>query len=137
VWWVLDLIKCPTWIRGYLGAILIIIGLNYYYTYYVIETEHVTNTFLSLMVYSTLGRSLSPQNFEPLLPHLGFFLVGGVLGKYLYADRKTKCKSPIPPKGLTPLLLLGKHSLVGYITLPFIILGIARGIAELVGMFVG
>lgn len=135
-WWILDLIRCPYWLRAYLGATLIVLGLTYYYKYFVLDNAYVENAFLSLMVYNDHGRSLSPQNFEPLLPHLGFFLVGGVLGKYLYPDRKTKCKRTYPPKMLTPVLIIGKHSLVAYLVLPFAILGLVRGIAELIGLLI-
>ena len=136
VWWILDLVKCPYWVRAYLGAALIVLGLTYYYKYFVLDNAYVENSFLSLMVYNEHGRLLSEQNFEPLLPHLGFFLVGGVLGKFLYPDRKTKCRKVYPPKALTPVLLVGKHSLAAYLVLPFLILGIARGVVALIGLFV-
>jgi len=135
-WWILDLVKCPNWLRAYLGAALIVLGLTYYYKYYVLDNAFVQNNFLALMVYNDHARDISPQNFEPLLPHLGFFLVGGVLGKYLYPDRKTKCKRVNPPKMLTPVLLIGKHSLAAYLVLPFAILGIVRGIVAIVGLCV-
>jgi len=136
VWWLLDLIKTPYWVRGYLGAALIIVGLSYFYMHYIQQSSYVQNDFLALMVYNTHGYELAPQNFEPLLPHLGFFLVGGVLGKFLYPDRKTKCKTIYPPKALYPLLMMGKHSLVIYFALPFVLLGIVRGIVALVALFV-
>jgi len=136
-WWVLDIIKCPYWLRGYLGALLIVAGITYYYKYYVLDSAWVENKLLALLVYNQHGRDMSPQNFEPLLPHLGFFLVGGVLGKYLYPDRKTKCKKLYPPKMLTPVLLIGKHSLAAYLVLPFIILGIVKGISALIGIYLG
>ena len=135
VWWLLDTFKCSYWLRGYLGAFVIVVGLTYYYKYYVLDNAFVQNSLLSLMVYNDHGRALSPQNFEPLLPHLGFFLVGGVLGKYLYPDRKTKCKRTLPPKALGPVLIIGKHSLAAYLVLPFLILGILRGISALVELF--
>lgn len=137
IWWLLDVLKVSSWLRGYLGALLIVVGITFYYLKLTGQQAYVENGFLSLMVYSTHGRELSPQNFEPLLPHLGFFLVGGVVGKYLYPDRKSKCKSPYPPKALTPVLLIGKHSLAAYLCLPFVILGIIRGIVAIVGACVG
>lgn len=136
VWWLLDVVHCPNWLRAYLGALLIVVGLTYYYLYFQEGGVYVDNKVLSLMVYNQHGRDLSPQNFEPLLPHLGFFLVGGVLGKYLYPDRKTKCKTELPPKVLTPVLLVGKHSLAAYLVLPFLVLGIVRGIVAIVGLCV-
>lgn len=136
-WWILDLVKCPYWLRGYLGVALIVVGLTFYYKYYIVDNAYVNNDFLALMVYNDHARDLSPQNFEPLLPHLGWFLAGGVLGKFLYPDRKTKCKRIYPPKALGPVLIIGKHSLAAYLVLPFAILGLVRGIVAIVGAIVG
>lgn len=132
--WVLDTIKCPTWLRGYLGALLIVVGITFYYKYYILDNANVTSEWLALLVYNDHGRAMSPQNYEPLLPHLGWFLVGGVVGKYLYPDRRTKCKRVLPPKALGPVLIVGKHSLAAYIVLPFAILGLVKLISTIIGL---
>lgn len=135
VWWLLDVTHCSNWLRGYLGAFLAVVGLTYYFMWVSGNTAYINNPVLSLLVYNDHGRALSHQNFEPLLPHLGFFLLGGVVGRYLYADKKTKCRTVYPPKALAPVLLIGKHSLAAYLVLPFLLLGILRGIAAIVGLF--
>lgn len=116
VWWLFDLVRCPVWVRSAIGIILIVIGLVCYYKYFA-ETEefYVENDFLALMVYNQHGFEMSVDNFEPLLPHLGWFIIGGVVGRYVYEEKKTHCKQVYPPKLLRPLLLVGKHSLVFYL----------------------
>ncbi len=135
VWWVLDLVKCPDWVRCTLGFIVTLIGLTFYYKYYAMGNSVVENDFLSLLVYNSHGVSLSPDNFEPLLPHLGFFLLGGVLGKYLYKNKKTLTKHTYPPKILRPILIVGKHSLAVYLLAPVVILGLAWIIIQIVHLF--
>lgn len=136
LWYLMDLIKCPEWVRATLGAIMITVGLVFYYKHFVKDGGcYVNNDFLALLVYNKHGWELSPNNFEPLFPHLGFFLVGGVLSKHLFPNKKTMTKTEIPPKALYPVLIVGKHSLSVFIFGPVVILGIVRIIIEIIHLF--
>ncbi|MBO4539205.1 MAG: DUF1624 domain-containing protein [Clostridia bacterium] len=136
IWWLLDLIKCPTWIRSVIGTVLIVIGMVCYYKHFAEpEDFYVQNEFLALMVYNEHGLEMSINNFEPLLPHLGWFLIGGVIGKFAYPENKTHCKQIYPPKLLRPLLLIGKHSLFFFLVGPVIVFVPAWIIVKIVGLF--
>lgn len=136
IWWFFDLIKLPTWIRTSIGIVLIVIGLVCYYKYFSEpEDFYVQNEFLALMVYNSHGYEMSANNFEPLLPHLGWFLIGGVIAKFAYPSKRTHCKQIYPPKPLRPLLLIGKHSLFFYLTGPVIILAPLWLVVLIVGLF--
>ncbi len=134
-WWLLDVVKAPTWVRLSLGLLLMTIGLTYYYSHFVRGNAYIENDLLALLVYNKHGDELV-QNFEPLLPHLGFFLIGGVLGKIVYSDKKTRTQSPICRKILLPFALMGKNSLVTYLTLPIIILAVVWLVERFVWLFV-
>lgn len=134
VWQFFDLIKLPHWVRTCLGLLLGAIGLTYYFSYFVRETAYIENAWLSLFVYNRHALELV-QNFEPLLPHMGFFLLGGVLGSVLYADKKTKTKSAVCIKPLIPLALMGKNSLITYLFLPPVVLGLVYVIENVVWIF--
>lgn len=134
-WWILDLIHCPTWIRFTLAVGIIAIGLTHYYMYYIRDFSYINSDYLALLVYNTHGRRMSPNNFEPLFPHLGWFLLGGVMGKYIYKERKTLTKHEEPYKPFIPLAYVGKHSLAVYVVGTFLVLGLAFAIKELVALF--
>lgn len=134
VWELFDLIKVPYWVCTTLGLLLGAIGLTYYFAYFVRETAYIDNAFLSLFVYNRHALELV-QNFEPLLPHMGFFFLGGVLGRVLYADKKTKTKSEVCIKPLLPLAIMGKNSLITYLFLPVVLLGLIYLIENFVWIF--
>ena len=135
VWWLFDLIKCPYWVRSGIGIILTVVGLVYYYKYFTNTDFYVENDFLALMVYNKHGLALSPNNFEPLLPHLGWFIIGGVVGTFAFPGKKTHCKQVYPPKYIRPLLLIGKHSLFFYLIGPVITLGPVWLLVKFIGLF--
>ncbi len=135
LWQFFELIKCPDWIRTLLGLVIGAVGLTYYYSFFVRGNSNITNDLVSLLVYNRHALDIV-QNFEPLFPHMGFFLLGGVLGKMLYADKKTKTKSEVCIKPLLPLATMGKNSLVTYLFLPVIILGSIFIIEKIVWFFI-
>ncbi len=145
-WYLLDFLKCPTFVRIIIGAALTAFGLGFY-IYSAVKANGpfvediisggavVDNDFLALMVYSKNGYKLSPDNFEPLLPHLGFFFLGAIFGKYFYKDKTSRLKRKTPPKSLTPIMLLGKHSLEAYLILTPIVIAIIWLITHFVWLF--
>lgn len=134
LWQFLDLIRTPYWVRMCIGIALGAIGLTFYFSHFVRGVAYIENPFLALTVYNDHALELV-QNFEPLLPHMGFFFLGGVLGHVLYADKKTKTKSEVCIKPLIPLAIMGKNSLITYLFLPVITLGLIYIIENIVWIF--
>lgn len=145
-WYLLDHFNCPMSVRIITGSLLTAFGLGFY-IYSAIQANGpfvediisngavVNNDFLALMVYSKNGYSLSPDNFEPLLPHLGFFFLGAVFGRYFYKDKTTRLKRKTPPKALMPIMILGKHSLAAYLVLTPIVIALIWLITRFVWLF--
>lgn len=135
IWWLLDLVKCPDWIRIGIAIIAICLGLTYYYMDYVRGGAWVENDFLALMVYNGHAHDISRQDFQPLFPHLGWFILGGVMGKKIYKEKKTLTKHEEPYKVFRPLAYIGKHSLVVYMIGTVVVLGLVWAIKDIVHLF--
>lgn len=90
---------------------------------------------LSLSFYSKSGFAISPDNFEPLLPHVGFFLAGSIFANFVYKTKSSLFKKKTPPKALTMLTLLGKHSLSAYLLLAPLIIALLWAITHVVWLF--
>lgn len=134
-WDICDLIRMPTWLRTVIGLTIGAVGLTYYFSYFVRGVADIENDILALLVYNGHGMNLV-QNFEPLFPHMGFFILGGVLGGMLYADRKTRSKSEVCILPLRPLAIMGKNSLVTYLFLPVIVLALIWVVEKFVWLFI-
>ena len=99
--------KLPTWALGILGALLTVTGL-------LIRNLRVENPYLFWLGLTT--ETFSTADFFPLLPYLGFFLLGAVLGRTLYRSKTT-----LLPKISTanPFIRFftacGRHSLIIYL----------------------
>lgn len=99
--------KCPWWLLGVTG--LVFVALGFY-----INGIRVDCWYL-------LPLGLHPHGFQtsdyfPLLPYFGFFLLGAMLGKTVYAKKESllpriNTKSPV----IRFFLLCGKHSLWIYL----------------------
>lgn len=147
LWYLIDHLECPMWARIVFGATGTAIGLAFYVLNCVkaggifvndILASGITidNPFLAILVYNKSGYHLSPNNFEPLFPHLGFFFLGAIFGRYFYKNKKTRLSRPEPPKAIAPIMLLGKHSLKAFILLPPIILAAVWLVVHFVQLFV-
>ena len=100
--------KCPWWLLAVIGIVLIAAG------FYIRAEVIVDYPWL-------VPLGLRPTNFQssdyfPLLPYFGFFLLGAVLGKTVYAKKQTLLpkvneRNPI----VRFFLLCGKHSLWIYL----------------------
>lgn len=136
-WYILDKLKIPDVYRIIFGALTVAAGLTLFYCNRFVDGGiFVENKFLALLIYNKNGYIVSPNNFEPLIPHLGFFVLGGVFGKRFYSDKKTKLRRETPPKWLYPVMILGKHSLPAYLFLPTICIGLLWLLVKFVGLFV-
>ena len=100
--------KLPTWFLAIAGIFLIALGLYF--------TDHVRTDTMWLLPFGILPRSFASSDYFPLLPNLGYFLLGAVLGKTIYAKRQS-----VFPRINTDFFLIrffsfiGRHSLLIYL----------------------
>ena len=95
--------KLPNWALGMLGILLVALGL-----WMGTITVECRWLFWLGLVYPGFATS----DYFPLLPFLGFFLLGGLLGRWLYPQKR----SLLPNwKGLPLLQWTGRHSLLIYL----------------------
>lgn len=136
LWYLLDHLNCPMKVRIIIASVLTAAGVTLFFiNRFAPNGLYVKNDFLALLIYNKHGWEVSPNNFEPLIPHLGFFFFGGIFGRYVYKDKTSRLKVKTPPKVLAPIMLLGKHSLKAFLFLPFIILAIVWLIVRFVWLF--
>ena len=99
--------KCPLWLLAVLGIILVAAG------FFVEPIRVETHWLIPLGI---LYRGFASSDSFPLLPNLGYFLLGAALGRVLY-HRKETLFPKINDKNiiLRFLQLCGKHSLWIYL----------------------
>ncbi len=68
--------RCPTWLLALLGAAMVAAGL------YLRGQTMVSTSWLIWLGLTPAG--FATADYFPLLPHLGFFLLGAVLGRTVY-----------------------------------------------------
>lgn len=113
--------RLPGWSVALLGLVLVIAGLI------------LGRLYLDVSwVWLPLGLCpwwLSSSDYFPLLPNLGFFLLGAELGRTLYRDKKSRLPErwgDWPPVRL--LQAVGRHSLWIYLLHQPVLSGLAMGI---------
>ena len=108
--------KLPTWALGVLGAALTAAGLW-------LRTRYVS--FPWLIVLGFAPDWFASSDYFPLLPNLGFFLLGAVLGRTVYRQKTTRLpKVNAERPALRFLTLCGRHSLGIYLLHQPILAGI-------------
>ncbi len=114
--------KLPTWALGALGLVVVIAG-------YAIEGTVVQTRLLFPL--GLMYPGFSSGDYFPILPHLGWFCLGLVLGRLLYQEKKTRLPGVDPRQPLIRLLTFcGRNSLWIFILhLPLI--GAVMGILSL------
>ncbi len=100
--------KFPKWLLVALSAAMIAVGL------YIGEKSLVSYPWLVPLGF--LYGGFESADYFPLLPNLGFFLLGAVLGQWLYPKQESwlpnvNQKNPL----IRVLLFFGKHSLIIYL----------------------
>lgn len=100
--------KLPSGALLGLGIVLAILGLYL--------KENVRVDFPWLIPLGVVSRSFASSDYFPLLPNLGYFLVGAFLGKTLYREKKSLLPN-VPPSCLPIRFLsfIGRHSLIIYL----------------------
>ena len=101
--------KCSPGILLFLGISMIIIG---FYLRHQIRVEFPWLVPLGVIPYNFFS-----SDYFPLLPNLGYFLIGAAAGRKLYPERVSLFSCDIPPlRPITvPLCFIGKHSLIFYL----------------------
>ena len=106
LWWLFK--RLPTWLLAVLGIAMAVAGLY-------LQTR-TFDTGLWLMPLGFMPDGFASSDYFPLLPNLGYFLLGGVLGRTIYRRKesllpKVNENNPV----LRFLRLCGKHSLWIYL----------------------
>lgn len=99
--------KLPSWVITLLAVPIVILG-------YVFENKYVNNPYLFMFGLTTEKFNLG--DYFPLFPHLGYFMIGVVLGRLLYSDKKSLL--PNFPKNnliIRFLKFCGRHSIWIYL----------------------
>ena len=97
----------PTWAMVALGCFMVLTGLHF-------ATLTVQSQWLFPL--GLMHPTFASGDYFPLLPHLGFFLLGAAIGRTLYRRKKTlfpKVNTRIFP--INALQFIGRHSLWFYL----------------------
>lgn len=73
--------RLPTWAIGALGAVITVVGL--------LIVPDLLVDFPWLIPLGVMFPGFASSDYFPLLPNLGFFLIGAVLGRTLYRRKET------------------------------------------------
>ena len=99
--------RLPTWILGILGVAIICLG-------FYVETVTPDTIWLCPLGFTPYG--FATADFFPIFPYWGWFMVGIVLGKLLYKEKKTLLpKFPYHAWPIRAIAFCGRHSLWIYL----------------------
>lgn len=99
--------KLPAWLLGILGAVMVALGFWF-------QGLRVEATWLFPLGLTAPG--FSSSDYFPLFPHLGFFLLGSVLGRILYQNKQTLFPKVNPQAPVLRFLgFCGRQSLLIYL----------------------
>ena len=110
--------RCPDWALGALGLAMTIAG-------WYLRTQAFPFWLLTPLGFAPYG--FTSSDYFPLLPNFGYFLLGAVVGKRVYAGRKSLFPRETPPLGL--FRWLGRHSLMIYLLHQPVLAAIVAAIA--------
>lgn len=100
--------KLPPWALFLMGAVMIVLGR--------FLVRNVSAPFPWLIPLGIPSYNFSSSDYFPLLPYLGYFLVGGGLGYALYRNKHSLLPGVSEKNVLRRLLsFLGRHSLLIYL----------------------
>ncbi len=100
--------RCPNWLLAVLGSFFCMTGL---YLERVILVD-----FPWLIPFGFQFPGFASSDYFPLLPNLGYFLLGALLGRILYPKKETLFpKMDPPPFPIRFLCGCGRHSLLIYL----------------------
>lgn len=106
LWPVLSLL--PTWAMAAAGIVVAATGLYF-------QTHYLTGNWATVIL-GLPPRNFATSDYFPLFPYLGFFLLGGALGRVLYPNKATLFPKVNPQHFLIRFLTLcGNYSLLIYL----------------------
>ena len=115
----LERFRCPRGVTLLIGGVSLLIG-----AYFASEPISVSGfDWRYPFVYNTTFRTAT-GDFWPLLPYLGWFLIGAVIGGLVYRDRRSVADGRVRP-ALRWLEFMGRHSIWFYLGSQVIFLGLA------------
>lgn len=118
--------KLPTWALAVLGIAMVAAGLYL--------RGRALVDFPWLIPFGVTPRNFASSDYFPLLPNLGFFLLGAVLGRTVYRRKESLLPQVGEGNPLRRLLcFFGKHSLLIYMLHQPVLSGIVGLIAMLMG----
>lgn len=118
--------KLPTWALAVLGIAMVAAGLYL--------RGRALVDFPWLIPLGVTPRNFASSDYFPLLPNLGFFLLGAVLGRIVYRRKESLLPQVGEGNPLRRLLcFFGKHSLLIYMLHQPVLSGIVGLIAMLMG----
>lgn len=122
LWWGFK--RLPTWALAVMGIVMAAVGLHIQQMYF-----DVTMWWMPLGFTSP---SFASSDYFPLLPNLGFFLLGAVMGRTVYRKQETLLPKVDEKKGVLRFLCgCGKHSLWIYLLHQPILAGLCMGLSYL------
>ena len=99
--------KCPIWLLALLGVLFTAAG--FYVASMRVETHY-------LIPFGLMYRGFASSDYFPLLPNLGYFLLGAALGKWVYREKQTLLPKVNPRNPILRFLqFCGRHSLWIYL----------------------
>lgn len=115
--------RLPTAALAVLGAVLVVLG-------YWFDTFTISNPYLFILGLRAPG--FVAGDYFPLLPHLGWFMLGVVLGRTVYRSRKTLLpKVPADHPVIRFFSACGRHSLWIYLIHQPVVYGILMAVTAL------
>lgn len=100
--------KLPAPVMAAAGAVMVAAGLYL--------TRNVSVPYPWLMPLGVPPRGFSTSDYFPLLPNLGYFLIGGALGRWCYREKSTRFPGVSEKNVLRRFFcFLGRHSLLIYL----------------------
>ena len=106
LWWLFK--RLPAWLLAMLSAAIIAVG-------YYVDMLPPVNVYY-LMPFGMPWKGFSSSDYFPLLPYLGWFLLGSVIGRTAYRKQETLLPTLNPQKPVLRFLrFCGRHSLWIYL----------------------
>jgi uncharacterized membrane protein len=117
--------KLPNWALITLGILMVLAGLYL--------DGHVRADHYFLVLLGVMPSLFQTSDYFPLLPNLGFFLLGAVLGQTVYHKQESLLPKADEKKGVLRFLCgCGKHSLWIYLLHQPILAGLCMALSYLV-----
>lgn len=99
--------RLPTWLLGILGVVFIWLGFYF---------ESITPETMWLCPLGLIPYGFATSDFFPIFPYWGWFILGIVLGRILYKEKKTRFpKFPYTAWPIRAISFCGRHSLWIYL----------------------